>query len=88
MSGTTTPTPPGEATRAQLAAWLAEAEAALHKLLTGAGVASVQYGGIGGSQGVTYRPGDIPALRGWIAELRRRLGHAQGRRRAIGLRFG
>jgi len=61
---------------------LDEAEAAMHKLQTGALQASVDYDG----RKVAYSAANIDALRGYIAGLKRALGKPSGRR-AIGARF-
>lgn len=65
---------------------LDEAEAALHKLQTGAQVASV-----GDGQGnVQYTSADVDKLRAYVRDLKAQISTAQGTRgrRPIGIRFG
>lgn len=73
---------------ATLQTWLAEAEVARHKLVTGAAVASVSYEGKGQ---VTYSKADLDKLDAYIASLRSQLSAADGtpttRRRPIHLTF-
>lgn len=68
-------------TPSELRVYLAEAEAALHALMTGKQSVSVGYE----SKTVTYTKAEIGALRAYIAELKARLG--QGGRRALGVVF-
>lgn len=50
---------------------LLEAEAAYHRLSTGASVAEVRDSD---GSGVKYRPADLPALARYIADLKRQIG--------------
>lgn len=65
---------------------LAEAEAALHRLLTGSAVEELRYGSGQVTRSVRYTTANIGDLRAYIAQLRREIG-LPGRRRAIGVRF-
>ncbi|SLN77580.1 gpW family head-tail joining protein [Oceanibacterium hippocampi] len=69
---------------ATLEARLAEAEAALHALLTGEQVAATT--DVSGRQ-VTYARADLGQLRAYIAGLKAELGLSTGRR-ALAVRFG
>lgn len=71
------------ATPAELTTRLAEAEAALHALLTGQQTVSVGYDG----KSVTYTKTSMGALRAYIAELNKALGNSTGRTRPIGIVF-
>lgn len=65
-----------------LQGYLAEAEAALHALMTGQKEVSVGYDG----KTVTYTKASEAGLRAYIADLRRQLGTG-GRAAAIGMVF-
>lgn len=64
--------------------YLADAEAALHQLATGAKVAAIR--DASGRQ-VNYGPAEMAGLRAYIAELRAKLGQG-GRARAARVYFG
>lgn len=83
MSGTTTPPPVAD--RATLETWLAAAQAARHKLLTGSQVETVSYQQGDGQRMVKYTKADLAALNAYIAELQAGLGYRV--RRAIGVAF-
>lgn len=69
---------------ATLEAWLAQAETALHKLLTGTLAVQVDYQGTR----TTFAAGDEAKLRAYIAELKVKLGKPDARpRRAVGVVF-
>lgn len=59
---------------ATLEARLTESETALHKLMTGAGVAKVSYEG----EATEYTRASVPELRRYIASLKRQLGQDVG----------
>ena len=63
----------------QYATWLAEAEAALHRLLTGAQEVTVSHEG----ESVTFRQATEGKLRSYIAELRAALGKGETRNQGL-----
>jgi hypothetical protein len=65
---------------------LAEAEAALHRLLTGSQLEELRHSAGAVSRSARYTAANIGELRGYIAQLKRELGQPSGRR-AIGVRF-
>lgn len=71
---------------ATLEARLAEAETALHKLLTGAQLVELRHSAGAASRTGTFTPSKVGELRAYIADLKRQLGQPTGRR-AIGIRF-
>lgn len=68
---------------ATLTKWVTEAEAALHRLLTGAGVVSVK-SEVGETR---YTQAEAGHLRAYIADLKRQLGQTDGRRRGVPVSF-
>ncbi len=71
---------------ATIEARLAEAEAALHKLLTGAQLVELRHSAGAVSRTGIFTPTTVGELRAYIADLKRQLGLPTGRR-AIGIRF-
>lgn len=71
---------------ATLTARLAEAESALHALLTGTKVVELRHAAGPASRTGIFSRAEIGPLRAYIADLRRQLGLSTGRR-AIGVRF-
>jgi hypothetical protein len=71
---------------ATLEARLEEAEAALHRLLTGAQVVELRHAAGPASRTGIFTRAEVGPLRAYIADLRRQLGLTTGRR-AIGVRF-
>lgn len=69
-----------------LQAWLTEAIAARHALVTGKREVSVEFAMGDGSRKVTFTPAKLPQLNAYIASLQQQLGQASGRR-AIGIRL-
>lgn len=69
-----------------LTARLAEAEAALHKLLIGEKLVELRHAAGPASRTGIFTRAEIGPLRAYIADLRRQLGLSTGRR-AIGVRF-
>lgn len=65
---------------------LTEAEAALHRLLTGSQVEELRYAAGAAQRSARYSPANIQELRNYIADLKRQLGQPT-RRRAIGVYF-
>ena len=61
--------------QATLETWLAEAEAALHKLATGSLRQTVDVG----EKRVTYTPADLGQLRRHVADLKNRIAALKGR---------
>jgi hypothetical protein len=72
---------------ATLQARLDEAEAALHRLVTGSQVEELRLSAGEASRAGRYTPADVNELRAYIGDLRRQLGQPT-RRRAIGVLFG
>ena len=68
---------------AQLTAWLAEAEAAYQKLVTGTAVVSVGYEG----HQVQYAKAEAPRLLAHINKLKAQLGQAVKGYRSLGITF-
>jgi hypothetical protein len=68
---------------ATLQAWLAESYVARHQLLTGQAVASVSYGGNGGSTATTFTKADLPRLDEHIADLSRQVAGLTGNASSI-----
>lgn len=64
---------------AQKKLWLAEAELALHKLLTGAREQTITFGS---GKSVTYTAANINQLRDYIARLKDEVDECEGRGRA------
>lgn len=60
---------------AQKKVWLAQAELALHNLLTGAAEEQVQFGP---SKSVTYTRADINQLKAYIADLKNQVAECEG----------
>lgn len=56
--------------QATLQQWLLQAQTALNNLMTGQQVVQLSYAQGSGNRFVTYKPSDMGALRGYIAELR------------------
>ena len=73
------------ATAAQLEAWLAESQAARHKLATGSKEESVTFAD--GRQ-VRYSQTDLSRLDSYIADLKRQLGKADGGYKPVPVVFG
>lgn len=65
--------------KVQYAAWLADAEAACHRLMTGAQEVSTSFDG----ESVTYSQASLPKLKAYIADLRRALGKAPLRNQGV-----
>jgi hypothetical protein len=77
--------PPPGLPSATIAANLANAQAALDALLSGARIATVSYAEGAGSRSVTYTRAQIGVLKAYIEDLQTRQGYRA--RRAIGIRF-
>lgn len=69
--------------QATLRQWLTDAQQAMHDLATGTKIVQVQYGQGDGNRMVTYKVGDMAALRGYIQELKAQLGITPFGRRPI-----
>lgn len=61
------------ASKEQLAAWLNEAEEALHALYTGQSVVSMSHSNDAGSRAMTFKQGDEARLERYIEKLNRQL---------------